>query len=50
MLLSLRVDLINISDWQADSPKQESAIDELVASRVLYGLTEDEVRIVEGEK
>ncbi len=34
---------------QADTSKEESAIDEMVAPRELYGLSEDEVRIVEGK-
>ena len=33
---------------QADMSEEESAIGEMVAPRELYGLTEDEVRIVEG--
>ena len=33
---------------QADTSKEESAIDEMVALRQLYGLAEDEIMIVEG--
>jgi hypothetical protein len=47
MLLSPRGDLVDIDDPQADTPEEESAIDELVYE--LYGLTEEEVRIVEGK-
>lgn len=35
-------------DSQADMSKKESAIDELVYQ--LYGLTEEEIRIVEGKE
>jgi len=35
---------------QADTSALEGEIDQLVAPRELYGLTEDEVRIVEGSK
>ena len=35
------------ADPQAETSKEESAIDELVYE--LYGLSEDEVRIVEGK-
>lgn len=45
MLLSLRVDLVNIAYLQADTSKEESQIDALVYQ--LYGLTEEEVRVVE---
>jgi hypothetical protein len=36
-----------VDSQQADTSKEESAIDELVYQ--LYGLTEDEIRIVEGK-
>ena len=48
MLLSPRDDLVNIDDLLADASKEESAIDEMVALRQLYGLAEDEIMIVEG--
>jgi len=35
---------------QADTSPLEREIDQLVASRQLYGLTEEEIRIVEGEQ
>ena len=34
---------------QADTSKLEREIDELVASRQLYGLSEEEIGIVEGK-
>jgi hypothetical protein len=34
-------------DPQAGMPKEEPAIDEMVATHQLYGLTEDEIKIVE---
>ena len=37
------------ADPRAGMSKAKSAVDELVASRELYGLTVDEVRIVEGK-
>lgn len=48
MLLRLRVDLANIIYLQVDTPMEEATIDEMVALRQLYGLTEDEIMIVEG--
>ena len=35
---------------QADTSVLEKEIDELVASRQLYGLTEEEIDIVEGKQ
>ena len=37
-------------DLQADTSALEGEIDQLVAPRQLYGLTEDEVKIVEGKE
>lgn len=34
---------------QADTLIEKSAIDEMVAPRQLYGLSEDEIKIVEGK-
>lgn len=39
----------NPARGQADSFKREGDIDQLVAPRELYGLTEDEVKIVDGK-
>ncbi len=33
---------------QADMSEEESAVDEMVASRELYGLSQEEIDIVEG--
>ncbi len=35
---------------QAGTSEEESAVDEMVAPRELYGLTEHEVKIVEGKE
>jgi hypothetical protein len=41
--------LAALDNPQADKSKEETAIDEMVASRQLYGLTENEVRNVKGK-
>jgi hypothetical protein len=40
--------IIVYANQQADTSKEESAIDEMVYQ--LYGLTEEEIRIVEGKE
>jgi|GEM_PF-1943621 len=49
MLFRIRDSFVNAADPQADTSPLEREIDQLVAPRELYGLSEDEVKIVEGK-
>lgn len=48
-LLLIAPNLFPIFNQQADMSEEESAVDEMVASRELYGLSEEEFRIMEGK-
>ncbi len=48
-VLRMQFAFAKYADSQADTSALEGEIDQLVAPRQLYGLTEDEIGIVEGK-